>query len=347
MEFKPPFLVFLGDSGDARAAKTAFGLRDWRREWCIGQARLPGCAIDLGLPDMAPAEAAARGARAMVVGISPRGGALPEGWVPCLLDALGAGLDLVNGLHQRLGSVAALAAAAEARGVRLHDVRHPPAGIPLATALPRGGRRLLTVGTDQNIGKKYTALALEREFRGRGIDADFRATGQTGIMIAGGGIAVDAVPGDFITGAVEALTPANHADHWDVIEGQGCVLSPTTAASVGLVNGAAAHALVMCHEPTRRHMNGLPHVPVPPIGEVMDAVMLFARRRNPEARFVGLSVNTSALPEREARRLLDDLGAEFSLPATDPIRFGAAALADAALAAFPTTRSPELEPTCA
>lgn len=336
MELKPPYLLFLGDAADQLEAKTAFGLHDWRPEWCIGQMRLPGCKADLRLPDLDPATAAAKGVRSLAIGLATRGGVLPRHWVPALLEAVAAGLDIVSGLHDRLAAIPELVEAAHRRGTRLLDIRHPPAGLKIANGLPRTGRRLLTVGTDGYVGKKYTALAMERELRSRGVEAAFRATGQTGIMIAGGGIAVDAVPGDFITGAMEWLTPNVPDHHWHIVEGQGCLLSPITSTSFGLVNGAAAHALILCHDPARPHMRGLPHVPVPPIGEVMETVMFFARRRNPEARFIGLSINTKTFDEREALALVDTAAAEFNLPATDPVRFGVANLADRLLTEFPT-----------
>ncbi|WP_207486036.1 DUF1611 domain-containing protein [Arenibaculum pallidiluteum] len=341
MALQRPFLVFLGDSKDIREAKTAFGVVQWRPEWCIGQHRMPGCGHDLGLPDLTIGEAAGAGARTLLIGLSTAGGLFRPQWLPTLLEAIAAGLDIAAGLHDCLGAVPELAEAARRRGVTLHDIRHHRGPFPPATLAPRRGRRLLTVGTDQNLGKKYTALAIERELRRRGIDADFRATGQTGIMISGHGIPLDALTGASAIGAVEALTPASHDDHWDVIEGQGCVLSPATSASPALVVGAAAQAYVLCHEPTRTHMNGLPHVPIPAIGAVMDAVRAIGRGVSPDGRFVGISVNTSALGAEEARTLLDALSEEFGMPATDPIRFGAEPIVDALLRDFPTRSRPD------
>ena len=163
--------------------------------------------------------------------------------MPVLVDAVECGMDVASGLHTRLGSFAELSAAAERHGRRLVDVRVPARDFPTGSGRRRPGKRLLTVGTDCAVGKKYTALALERALRERGVDADFRATGQTGILIAGEGIAVDAVPADFISGAVEVLAPAAADNHWDVVEGQGSLFHPSFA---GRVAGTPARRAAGC-----------------------------------------------------------------------------------------------------
>src|SRR5690606_34620588 len=205
MELQRPYLLFLGDVPDSLAAKTALGIVDWRRDWCVGQLRLEGCKADTGLPDMTVAEAAAAGARTMIVGVVNPGGVLPDHWIDTIVAALDSGLDVATGLHRRLGSVPAIAAAAERNGRALHDVRFSDRQFSTGKGTKRPGKRLLTVGTDCSVGKKYAALALEREMRARGLDAEFRATGQTGIFISGRGVAVDAVVADFISGAAEWL----------------------------------------------------------------------------------------------------------------------------------------------
>jgi uncharacterized NAD-dependent epimerase/dehydratase family protein len=324
-----PYLLFLGDVGDQLAAKTAHGVLEWRREWCLGQLRLPGCAADLGIEDMGVAEAAARGARTMVVAVANSGGVLAEHWVPTIVDAIEAGLDVASGLHQRLGEFPAVAEAARRCGRALIDVRHPTRAFRTGTGERRPGRRLLTVGTDCSCGKKYTALAIEREMRARGWDADFRATGQTGIMIAGEGVAVDAVVADFVAGAVEWLAPANRPDHWDVIEGQGSLFHPAFAGvSLGLLHGAQPDALVLCHEPTRTHMRGLPHQPLPSLRECLELNLRCARLTNPGVRAVGVSVNTAALDAPERERCLAAIEDELGLPAVDAIATGTARIVD-------------------
>ena len=203
MELRTPYLLFLGDAHDQLAAKTSAGVAHWRPEWCVGQFRLPGCGADLYLPDLTIEEAASRGAKTVIVGIANRGGVIAEKWLPPLLSALDHGMDLASGLHRRLSDVPALKERAARFGRQLNDVRHPTRDFDVASGKKRSGKRLLTVGTDCSLGKMYTALAIEREMRKRGMKADFRATGQTGILIAGSGVSVDAVIADFISGATE------------------------------------------------------------------------------------------------------------------------------------------------
>ncbi|WP_375461320.1 N-acetyltransferase DgcN [uncultured Enterovirga sp.] len=336
MQINPPYLMFLGDVPDALAAKTAAGVVDWRRDWCIGQLRLPGCAADLGIPDISIAEAVAKGCRTMIVGIVNAGGVLNESWIPSIVGALEAGMDVASGLHIRLGSDERIAHAAFANGRQLFDVRVSEQRFATGKGTKRPGLRLLTVGTDCSVGKKYTALALETAMRARGFDADFRATGQTGVLISGRGVAIDAVVADFISGAVEWIAPAAEPDHWDIVEGQGSLFHPSFAGvTIGLLHGAQPDAFVVCHEPTRTTMRGVQH-PLPSIADVIDLTIRCGRLTNPEIRPVGIAVNTKAMADDgEARRLLDDLAREHDLPATDPIRFGVETLVDRVEADFP------------
>ncbi|MES1152219.1 MAG: NAD-dependent epimerase/dehydratase family protein, partial [Dongia sp.] len=189
--------------------------------------------------------------------------------------------------------------------------------------------RLLAVGTDCSVGKMYTTLALERELKQRGAKADFRATGQTGIFIAGSGVSIDAVVSDFVSGAVEWLSPANHADHWDLVEGQGSLFHASYAGvSLGLLHGAQPDALVLCHEPTRQHMRGLPHYPLPALKECMAANLAAAKLTNPKVKFVGASINTRNLSDNEAKDYLAKVEQEIGLPTVDPIRTGVARIVD-------------------
>ena len=339
MQITPPYLMFLGDVPDALAAKTAQGIVDWRRDWTLGQLRLPGCGADLGIPEMGIPEAVARGARTMVVGVANAGGILPDHWVPAIVAALEAGLDVATGLHARLGDVPAIREAASRHGRELFDVRHSTLRFATGKGTKRAGLRLLTVGTDCSVGKKYTALALEREMRARGLDADFRATGQTGIFISGRGVAIDAVVADFISGAVEWLSPEAPPHHWDVIEGQGSLFHPSFAGvSLGLLHGAQPDAFVVCHEPTRTTMRGVKH-PLPTIRDVIDLTVRCGALTNPAIRCVGIAVNTQALSDPAARALLDGLARDHDLPATDPVRYGVAALVDRLAGDFPGGRS--------
>jgi uncharacterized NAD-dependent epimerase/dehydratase family protein len=335
MQIATPYLMFLGDVPDRLAAKTAYGIVDWRPDWCVGQVRLPGCAADLGLPDLSIAQGVEKGARTLIVGVVNAGGVLPDHWIATIVAAIEAGLDVASGLHTRLGSVPAIAEAAARTGRQLHDVRHSDQRFDTGKGTKRPGRRLLTVGTDCSVGKKYTVLALEAGMRARGFDADFRATGQTGVFISGRGVAIDAVVADFISGAVEWISPAAPPEHWDLIEGQGSLFHPSFAGvSLGLLHGAQPDAVVVCHEPTRTTMRGVQH-PLPSIQEVIDLTLRCGRLTNPEIRPVGIAVNTQALGEEEARALLARLGAEHDLPATDPVRFGVEGIVDHLAALYP------------
>jgi uncharacterized NAD-dependent epimerase/dehydratase family protein len=200
--------------------------------------------------------------------------------------------------------------------------------------------RLLTVGTDCSVGKKYTVLALESEMRARGFDADFKATGQTGVLISGRGIAIDAVVADFISGAAEWVSPAAPPHHWDLIEGQGSMFHPSFAGvSLGLLHGAQPDAFVVCHEPTRRTMRGVSH-PLPSIREVIDLTVRCGSLTNPGIRPVGIAINTGALEEEAARDYLRRQEQDYALPAADPVRFGLAAIVDRIAADFPATLPP-------
>jgi uncharacterized NAD-dependent epimerase/dehydratase family protein len=323
VQISPPYLMFLGDVPDQLAAKTAHGIVDWRREWCLGQLRLPGCGADLGLPEIGIDEAARQGAKTLIVGVANAGGFLPEHWTAVIVQAIEAGLDVASGLHVRLGSKPEIAQAAQRHGRRLFDVRHSDQSFATGKGRKRSGLRLLTVGTDCSVGKKYTVLALEREMRARGFDAEFKATGQTGVFISGRGVAIDAVVADFISGAVEWLSPDADAGHWDLVEGQGSLFHPSFAGvSLG---------------PTRTTMRGVQQ-PLPSIADVIDLTIRCGRLTNPSIRPVGIAVNTQALGEDEAKAYLDGLGGEHALPATDPVRFGVGAIVELIDETFPRAR---------
>lgn len=329
MAIQHPYLMFLGDARDPLAAKTAQGVADWRPDWCLGQLRLPDCNADLGLEDMSIEEAADNGAKTMVVGVANRGGILSGAWTDVILQALERGMDVASGLHNKLTDVPAVLAVARKHGRALFDVRHPTREFALGNGKKRGGKRLLTAGTDVSVGKMYTSLAIEAEMRARGMKVDFRATGQTGILIAGDGVSVDAVVADFISGAVEWLAPEAADDHWDVIEGQGSLLHASYAGvTLGLAHGAQADVLVICHEPTRVHMRGLPEFPMPTIRVCMETQLAACRLTNPAVRCIGISINTSGLDEAAAAEYLRTTEAEFGLPTVDPVRGGVARIVD-------------------
>ena len=337
MQIPHPYLLFLGDVKDQLAAKTAQGIVDWRQEWCLGQFRLPDCNADVGLPDMTVEQAAKAGAKTLIVGVANAGGVLPEHWVQYIVEALAAGLDVAAGLHTRLAERPTIADAAARHGRKLYDVRQSDERFPTGKGTKRSGMRLLTVGTDCSVGKKYTALALEREMRARGFDADFRASGQTGVFISGRGVAIDAVIADFISGAAEWLSPAAAPNHWDLIEGQGSLFHPSFAGvSLGLLHGSQPDVFVVCHEPSRKTMRGVT-APLPSIGQVIDLTMRCGSLTNPRIRPVGIAINTAALSEGAARNYLSQIQSEHGLPATDPIRFGVGVIVDTIAEEFPAT----------
>ncbi len=323
-----PFLLYLGHCNDAIGIKTSRGLAVFRPDACVGEFRHDDCALTLGLDRVTMAEGAARGARTLVLGIANAGGVLEDALVDDALAAIACGMHVASGLHQRLRDDPRLVAAARQAGVMLFDVRDPPADLKVGTGRPRTGKRLLTVGTDCSVGKMYATLAIARELQARGIPADFRATGQTGILIAGDGVPIDAVVADFISGAIERITPPR-AEGWDVIEGQGSLFHPSFAGvSLGLLHGSQPDAIVLCHEPGRAHMRGLPGQPLPGLAETLALNLQLARLTSPRVRGVGVCLNTSALPVDAARALCERVAGEIGLPCTDPVRFGVATIVD-------------------
>lgn len=325
-----PYLLFLGDAPDRLAAKVAQGIRDWRPDFARAQFRMEGCQADMGLPDMSLAEAKAAGCRTLVIGVANRGGVISRAWKKVLVQALEEGFDLASGLHNLLRDEPDLAAVAKAVGRSLHDVRVPAVDYPIANGIRRSGKRCLAVGTDCSVGKMYTALCMEREMRARGMKASFRATGQTGILITGDGVPLDAVVADFMAGSIEYLTPNNDADHWDLIEGQGSLFHVSySGVTMALIHGGQPDALILSHEPTRSHMRGLPGYTLPALETLRDTALGLARVANPACEVVGISVNTQHMDAAAAREYLGGLERCMGLPATDPFRFGAGVLVDA------------------
>ena len=330
MSLEHPYLLFLGDAPDQLAAKVAQGIRDWRPDASVGQLRLPGCKADMKLPEMTVAQAREAGAKTLVIGVANRGGVISDAWKAVLIEAMEAGMDIAAGLHTLLNRQADLVEAARRTGRTLHDVRVPTVQYPIADGKKRRGKRLLAVGTDCSCGKMYTTLALEKSMHERGLKADFRATGQTGILIDGAGVPLDAVIADFMAGAVEYLTPDADDDHWDLIEGQGSLFHPSySGVTLALIHGGQPDALVLCHEPTRTHLRGLPHYKVPSLEELRVLAVQMAQIVNPDVQVVGCAINTAALSDAEAEKHLAETEARLGLPCVDPFRQGAGRLADA------------------
>lgn len=322
MELKAPYLLFLGDATDPFAIKLARGVVDWRPELALAENKLPDCTITTGITEMSIQDAADAGAKSFVLGLANSGGTITDNWLPSIHEAIESGMDIISGMHQALNNIPELVALAEKHHVTLHDIRHPKDVFATGTGEKRGGKRLLAVGTDCSAGKMYTALALEKGMRDS-YDVSFKATGQAGILIAGKGIAIDCVVSDFISGAVEQLSPDNDANHWDIIEGQGSLYHPAFAGvSLGLLHGSQADALVLCHVEGRDSMRGLKNRPLPSLQDTIETNLRAARVTNPDVRFIGVSVNTSSLSEDEALRRCKAYEQELGLPVVDPLRHG-------------------------
>ncbi|WP_252176306.1 N-acetyltransferase DgcN [Endozoicomonas sp. 4G] len=323
MQITAPYLLFVGDATDELSIKMAKGAADWRPELCVGEMNADGCTVTTGLPRMSIEEAVDKGAKTFVLGFANSGGVLETRWHPIILEAISKGMDVVSGLHDKLTSVPQLAEAAKQHKVQLLDIRHPESVFKTGTGLPRSGKRLLTVGTDCSVGKMYTSLSLERAMKQHGMDVDFRATGQCGILIAGQGVAIDCVVSDFISGATETLSPDNREAHWDIVEGQGSLSHPAFAGvSMGLLHGSQPDALVICHALNRSHMRGLPHTAFPSLEETIELNVAAAKLTNPDVKVVGITVNTSSVSVEEGRAYCDQVSKALSLPCVDPVRDG-------------------------
>lgn len=328
-----PYLLFLGDAPDQLSAKVAQGIKDWRPENAVGQFRMKGCGADVGITDLTLEEAKAAGAQTLVIGVANRGGVISQAWKEVLLDALQKGFDIASGLHNLLHDEDDLVAAVRANGRTLFDVRIPSVAYPIANGVKRTGKRCLAVGTDCSVGKMYTGLAMDAEMSKRGLKSTFRPTGQTGILITGGGVPLDAVIADFMAGAVEYLTPDNDPDHWDHIEGQGSLFHVSySGVTMALIHGGQPDAIVLCHEPTRTHMRGLPDYALPSLETLRDTALPMARVANPDCQVIGVSVNTQHLSEDDAIAYLADLEKQIGLPCVDTFRQGAGRLVDALVA---------------
>lgn len=318
-------------------SKTAASLIRYRRGDVVGvlDSACAGRAIEriLGFGAGVPIVADVRSALALqpdalVIGIAPSGGQLPERMRRHIVEAIGAGLAIISGLHTRLRGDAELRSLAEANGVPIFDVRDPGVTTRLSFGLARSMpvRRVLTVGTDCAVGKMVTCLELRRAAAQAGLDAAFVATGQTGIMIEGWGTSIDAVVSDFAGGATEALIERVADRQICFIEGQGSIEHPAySAVSLALLHGACPDAIIMCHRPGRTCHNDRPACPIAPIEEQIRLNEALARPIH-AAKVVGVSINTAGMSDAEARGHLDDVSNRTGLPVTDPVRFGSASL---------------------
>lgn len=313
-----PYLILIGDEADVTNAKTGIGIAHWRPGDVAGQLRFSNDAVDLGVPDLGIDAAIEAGVASLVIGVAPIGGSVPDQWWDVMKQAAAAGLNVVSGLHTRLNDNPMLCEVAAKSSAQLIDVRVPPKNLPVGNGIKRSGMRILTVGTDCAVGKKYAALSLHAAFRSAGLKSTYRATGQTGIIIAGEGMPIDAVVADFVSGAAEVLSPDNDADHWDIIEGQGSLFHPAySGVSLGLLHGSQPDGFVVCHDATRKEISGWEHYSLPTIEECIGLHERAARRTNPGARCVGICVNTSGLSGDRRQPYLDELQRRHGVPAVD------------------------------
>ena len=329
-----------GFSGDPHYGKTMRGVLRYRRDdvVVIVDSRRAG-ETEAGVPIVADVDSALSfGPEVAIVGVATQGGRFPPAWRAMLRRSIDAGLSIENGLHEMLGDDLELRLLADVAGVELRDLRRPPPGLDVATGanLEVDAQIVLTVGSDCAIGKMTVSLELDRVARERGHPSVFVPTGQTGIAIAGWGIAVDAVVADFVSGAAEQLVVEGRRRGGELlwVEGQGSLVHPCySGVTLGLYHGAVPHALVLCHRAGATEIEGSPGHPIPPLRELVELYQRMALPRRP-SRVVALALNTVGMDDGTARRAIEAASDETGLPAADPVREGADGLLDAVLAAL-------------
>lgn len=333
------FLILADGQLGVFSSKTATGVLRYRpadvaavldREHA-GQSTAQLLSVPVDVPIVATlAEGLRYKPTALLIGIAPQGGALPEAWRALLREAIAAGLNVVSGLHTMLGDDPELSRLARERGVTILDLRRPPEGSPIASGAAAGtrARRLLTVGTDCNVGKMVAAVELAAAARAAGHDARFVATGQTGMLLAEGGVAIDRVIGDFMAGVAENLVLKQGDADWVIVEGQGSITHPGySGVTVALLHGVLPDAMVLCHQPGRTTIR-LQRAPIPPLSELVRLYEAILRPLHP-GRVVGIALNGVGMSDADLARAVAEAEAETGLPAADVIRHGASGLWEA------------------
>ena len=341
MSEKRYLILAEGRSGDPHYGKTARGIMRYARDPTVAllDSTRAGETHD-GVPVVANvAEALAFEPTTAVVGVATQGGRFPPTWRELLKDSIAAGLDVESGLHEFIGDDEELQALAREHGVELRDLRKPPPdlNVPTGENLELPARIALTVGSDCAIGKKTVALELDLEARRRGLASVFVPTGQTGIAIAGWGIAVDAVVSDFLAGAAERLVVEGHRRGGELlfVEGQGSLVNPAySGVTLGLIHGSAPHVFVLCHKAGMTEVEGYPGHPLPSLPELVELHERIALPLRP-ARVACVALNTGELDEAAARAAIAAAAAQTGLVTDDPVRFGAGPLLEAVLVALP------------
>jgi uncharacterized NAD-dependent epimerase/dehydratase family protein len=327
-----------GFSADPHYGKTMRGVLRYRRDDVV--AILDSERVgesESGVPIVGDVDTASSfEPQVALVGVATQGGRFPPAWRELLRACIAHGLSIENGLHEMLGDDPELRPLADGAGVELRDLRRPPTGLDCTTGanLEVDATIVLTVGSDCAIGKMTVSLELDRAARARGLRSVFVPTGQTGIAIAGWGIAVDAVVSDFLGGAAEVLVVEGRRRGGELllVEGQGSLLHPAySGVTLGLYHGSAPHALVLCHRAGATEIEGAPGHPIPPLPELVELHERIALLRRP-ARVVALALNTAGLDDGAAAAAVAAAAAETGLHASDPVREGADALLDAVLA---------------
>ena len=325
-----------GFSADPHYGKTMRGVLRYRRDDVVAildSTRADG-DVEHGVPVVRTlADAAGYRANTALVGVATQGGRFPPAWIELLRECIEHGFDIENGLHVFLSEDPELEELAHAHGVELRDLRKPPRDLSTATGanLAVPATIVLTVGSDCAIGKMTVSLELDREARRRGIRSEFVPTGQTGMAIAGWGIAVDAVVSDFVAGASERLVleGVERGGELLFVEGQGSLLHPFySGVTLGLIHGSAPHAFVLCHRAGQRFVEDDERFPIPPLGELVDLHARMSLLARP-ATVHAVALNTRDLDDAEARRAVEETESETGLPTDDPVRFGAGKLVDA------------------
>lgn len=318
-----PYLLYLGDSSKVLDIKTARGIAKWRPELCLGELKRPNCQTSLDLPNLSLNEAIAKGVKTLVIGLANSGGRISSLWHEDIKSALKSGLDVASGLHAKLSDNEELVALAKTHNCRLIDLRDTKGINHIGNGIKRSGKRILTVGTDCSVGKMYTALAITNEMKAQDFKVTFIATGQTGVFIEGTGVCIDAVVADFMSGAVEQVTPEVENDHWQIVEGQGSLFNPSFAGvSMSLLHGSQPDYLVLCHEAGRKNIKDLQGYPVPSLEECLALNLTTARLTNPNVKLVGISLNTRLLTPEEAGAYIAEIEEKFQVPCFDPMRTG-------------------------
>ena len=331
---KPPYLFYIGSAIDIEMIKMTTSSALFTPDNCVGVMSEPSCTLQVpGTTRMDIKTAIEQGTKSFVLGTVNAGGIIPKEWNKAIKEAITSGLDIVNGMHTPLESIhldgsSTFGDLASHYNVNIHNIRlSSDQSLSVEKGTPRADKRLLSVGTDCSIGKMFSSLILTQSLKQVDIPAQFIATGQCGILIADGhGIAIDAVPSDFISGSIESLTPSKDNAFY-LIEGQGSLFHPAfSGVTLGLLHGAQADYFIVCHEPNRSKMRDTEFL-LPTLEETLELTLQLGRRTNPNIQCVGICLNTSRLTETEAQQACDDYK-HLNVPVTDPYRFGITPITD-------------------